>query len=294
MQSGNVASFAAAWFGLGLATGLAVLVLASRGSLRSIATLNPWVLRGCMAAIVSVSIAVLLARPGAMHAPAAQSTSHGSTASGPAGSIESATDVLATRLAASGGTDEEWNLLAQSYDFLGRTDQAELARQHRLSAQRSLRDAVMATALLHPVSMPRLESRTAAPNARTASLLTQAAEHRRKREFKQASAVYRTVIAEGGMTADAWADFADALASTTPNGSLVGEPADAIARALALDPKHTKALWLQASLAYEEHRYDAALATWRTLLVLMPAGSSDARIIEANIAEAQRLVATAG
>ena len=89
------------------------------------------------------------------------------------------------------------------------------------------------------------------------------------------------------MTADSWADYADAQASMT--GHLAGEPEKALAEALALDPQHTKALWLKASLAYEQRRYSDALATWQKLLALVPPGSSDARIVEANIAEATRL-----
>jgi cytochrome c-type biogenesis protein CcmH/NrfG len=89
------------------------------------------------------------------------------------------------------------------------------------------------------------------------------------------------------MTADAWADYADAQASVS--GKLAGEPARAIAAALAADPTHAKALWLQASLAHEEHRYGDALGTWRQLLAVVPPGSSDARIVTANIDEATRL-----
>jgi cytochrome c-type biogenesis protein CcmH len=96
------------------------------------------------------------------------------------------------------------------------------------------------------------------------------------------------------MTADAWADFADALASSNPSGSLRGEPAKAIDRALALDPKHAKALWLKASLAHEERRYQDALVAWQQLLALVPPGSSDARIIQANIDEDRRLAGSKG
>ena len=73
------------------------------------------------------------------------------------------------------------------------------------------------------------------------------------------------------------------------SGKLAGAPAASIDRALALDPRHTKALWLKASLAHEQHRYKDALATWQRLLTLVPPGSSDARIVEANLAEASRL-----
>ena len=122
-----------------------------------------------------------------------------------------------------------------------------------------------------------------------AGLLARAEDHRRKREFKQACDLYATVAAQGAMTADAWADYADAQASLT--GHISGEPARSIAAALALEPRHAKALWLQASLAHEERRYADALATWQRLLAVVPPGSSDARIVEANIAEARRLAA---
>ena len=119
------------------------------------------------------------------------------------------------------------------------------------------------------------------------ALLARAEQHRRARQFDQACAAYAAVVEHGGMTADAWADYADAQASLA--GTLTGPPARAIEAALQLDPVHAKALWLKASLAHEEHRYGDALATWRRLLARVPAGSNDARVIEANIAEATRL-----
>jgi hypothetical protein len=39
---------------------------------------------------------------------------------------------LEGRLAAQGGSDSDWELLAQSYEFAGRTDDAKLARAHQL------------------------------------------------------------------------------------------------------------------------------------------------------------------
>jgi hypothetical protein len=126
-----------------------------------------------------------------------------------------------------------------------------------------------------------------APEGHVRDLLARAEEHRRKREFTQACVLYAEVVARGAMTADAWADFADAQASV--DGRIAGDPARYLAAALALDPQHPKALWLQASLAHEERRYADALATWRRLLAVVPPDSSDARIVEANIAEATRL-----
>jgi tetratricopeptide (TPR) repeat protein len=295
MVDAEVATNSLGWFGLGLSGGLLIALLARRWSQRLLAAVNPWVLRGSIAGIAAVSVALLLAhRPGAAVAtlaPGATAEPHamaGDSAAAPAGSMEAATEALAARLGARGGSDADWELLAQSYDFLGRTADAKLAREHKVSAQRSLQDAMISSARMLGGST---SSSAEAPGA---ALLAQAEEHRRKREFKQACDAYRAVIAAGGMTADAWADYADAQASASPSGSLSGAPADAIAKALALDPKHTKALWLKASLAHEEHRYQDALDTWRSLLALIPPGSSDARIVEANIAEAKRLAGSKG
>jgi hypothetical protein len=47
-----------------------------------------------------------------------------------AGALDEVTRSLAERLAKKGGTDDEWRLLAQSYDYMGRTDEARAARTH--------------------------------------------------------------------------------------------------------------------------------------------------------------------
>jgi len=124
-------------------------------------------------------------------------------------------------------------------------------------------------------------------SATTEALLARAEEHRRQREFAEACAAFAELARQGAVTADTWADYADAQAAIT--GRLAGDPSRAIESALALEPAHPKALWLRASLAHEQHRYADALADWRRLLAVVPQGSSDARVIEANIAEATRL-----
>lgn len=223
----------------------------------------------------------------ALPAPATMGTS-GATA----GSMEAATLALKTRLATRGGPDDQWELLAQSYDFLGRGEEATLAREHKTSAEGGLRDAIAASAML--LSAPRGSTGAATlsqvgPGA-AATILASAEDHRQKREFKEACADYAEAARLGAMTADSWADYADAQASLV--GKLAGEPEKAIARALVLDPRQPKALWLKASVAHEQHRYKDALAAWRQLLAVVPPGSSDARIVEANIAEATRLAAS--
>lgn len=127
----------------------------------------------------------------------------------------------------------------------------------------------------------------ATPGNAGGTLVAQAEAQRRQRKFTEAAGTYRKLIAQNSMTADTWADYADALASAT--SSLRGEPATALERALELDPRHPKALWLKASLEHEEKQYAEAVKTWQTLLAVVPAESSDAKIIRANIDEASRL-----
>ncbi|MBP7608736.1 MAG: hypothetical protein KA760_04530 [Steroidobacteraceae bacterium] len=165
---------------------------------------------------------------------------------------------------------------------------------HARVTQRGLGDAVMTTLQMNvaPAGNATASMPGAATRAESPGLVAQADELRRQRKFKEAAEAYRRAAAAGGMNADSWADYADALASA--GSSLRGAPADALAKALALEPRHPKALWLKASLEHEEHRYRDAASTWRNLLAVVPANSSDARIIEANIAEATRLAASQG
>lgn len=172
---------------------------------------------------------------------------------------------------------------------------ASLPAGHPSVTERGLGDAVLTTLQMRvapAANAPAMTVPGAASRAGSADLIAQADDLRRQRKFKQAAEVYRRAAAAGSMNADSWADYADALGSA--GSSLKGAPADALAKALALDPRHPKALWLKASLEHEEHRYRDAVGTWRNLLAVVPADSSDARIIEANIAEATRLAASQG
>ncbi|MDQ1345421.1 MAG: cytochrome c-type biosis protein CcmH [Pseudomonadota bacterium] len=165
---------------------------------------------------------------------------------------------------------------------------------HPRITERGLGDAVMTTLRMStaPAANAQATMPGAVPRSGSPSLVEQADDLRRQRKFKEAAEVYERAAAAGSMNADAWADYADALGSA--GSSLKGAPADALAKALALDPRHAKALWLKASLEHEEQRYRDAVKTWRNLLAVVPADSSDARIIEANFAEATRLAASQG
>ena len=92
---------------------------------------------------------------------------------------------------------------------------ASPAPWHAGVAQGSLSAAVRASARLLPEAGAATTGPTAAQTAtgEAADLLARAEDHRRKREFAQACALYASVVARGGMTADGWADYADAQAS---------------------------------------------------------------------------------
>jgi len=80
------------------------------------------------------------------------------------------------------------------------------------------------------------------------------------------------------------ADYADALAMAQDR-RLAGAPAALIQRALAVDPKHKKALALAATVALETRDLDTSIAYWRRLAALLPAGSDEARQVADVIAE---------
>ncbi|MGH8262539.1 MAG: tetratricopeptide repeat protein, partial [Steroidobacteraceae bacterium] len=203
-------------------------------------------------------------------------------ASGKASSMEQSAAALAARLARQGGSRDDWQLLAQSYDFLGRPAEAAKAREHLGG------DTAASAAPAAAPDAKELERRTAQNPADASAWLALANLERQRREFPAARDAYRRVIKLKAMSADAWADYADTM-GTFADGKLAGEPARAIEQALALDPRHTKALWLKASLAHEEHHYAEALKVWKTLRASMPADSPDLAVIDGNIAESAQL-----
>ncbi|MGH8134715.1 MAG: tetratricopeptide repeat protein [Steroidobacteraceae bacterium] len=131
-------------------------------------------------------------------------------------------------------------------------------------------------------------TRAIASNPAGASqLMLKGQQLRVQRRFAEAEAVYRQIVSADPMDADAWADLADSAAAAAGNDLTKGR--EAIMHAIAIDPRHRKALWLRASLELQEQHYTAAAATWRELESLVPAGSADARVIAANVAEADAL-----
>jgi cytochrome c-type biogenesis protein CcmH len=128
-----------------------------------------------------------------------------------------------------------------------------------------------------------------AANPRDAQSWLALAELRRsQRDYAGSRAAYLKLVELRAMSAQSWADYADVLGSLA-GGSLTGDAGRAIDSALALDGNNPKALWLKASQANEQHRYGEALSWWKKLRSALPADSPDARMVDANIAEASAL-----
>ena len=304
------------WFAAGLLTALAAgFVLApllpSAASVRARLHVARWPLVAA-ALLLSLALALYLwsGTPGQPSSAPAVTAGRGASVDAPtsnsstaaAGSMQVMLARLEQRLAKQGGSDADWQLLAQTYDFLGRKADAANARtRHALAASSAPASdepafAAAVAAGMMPGAAANPASASAAPAADNASsqlgqLISRAESARKARDYPAAAAAYQQLAARGGMSAQSWADYADVTASL--NGDkLVGTPERYIDAALAIDPNHPKALWLKASAQHEARRYAEAIGSWQRLLKLTPAGSPDAKIFAANLAEDEALAGT--
>jgi cytochrome c-type biogenesis protein CcmH len=111
--------------------------------------------------------------------------------------------------------------------------------------------------------------------------------------FGDAAAAYEKLTVLSANDADAWADYAESLALA--NGqNLSGKPAEAVNRALKIDPNHQKALALAGSAAFQAKDYEKAMDHWQKLLKLLPPGSQELQIITEQISKAKELAAGKG
>jgi len=286
------------WFVAGLLAGLVIAAVAIQLWRASAGASRPRLLRGLyaggfIAAFAGAAVAIYLAlgSPHLLAPPAGTigaARAGGSQTTSPAKSMEAEVAGLEARLARDGGSRADWQLLAQSYDFLGRAEDAQRARAKADAASASPAASPASTAPSAGATLSELEKQVQLYPGSVPAWHALADSYRTQRQYAQASAAYSKLIALHGMTADAWADYADVAASLN-HGALAGAPAQAIENALELDARQPKALWLKASLALEQHRYRDALGLWQQLRAALPPNSSDVRIVDANIAEASRL-----
>lgn len=208
-----------------------------------------------------------------------------------AGSMADAVTRLAAKLAEDSGTDADWQLLQQSYEFIGDTAGAALAQQHKLKAGASTpvpSAAATAAPIDTKVALLSYQQLVARNPKDAAAWLAIAHLQRTARNFPEASAAFEHAVVLKAMDADAWADYADVAASLAKSLANA-KTRTALDAALQLEPRHNKALWLKASLAHEERRYGDALKLWQQLRTAIPDSSPDVAIIDANIQEARSL-----
>lgn len=102
--------------------------------------------------------------------------------------------------------------------------------------------------------------------------------------FPESAEAYERVSRLVKPDAQLLADWADAL-GMAQGGKLAGRPAELARQALAIDPRHLKALALAATAAMQTDDRPAAIGYWRRVAETLPAGSTDAAQVAAIIAE---------
>ncbi|HJT97290.1 MAG TPA: tetratricopeptide repeat protein, partial [Rhodanobacteraceae bacterium] len=82
-------------------------------------------------------------------------------------------------------------------------------------------------------------------------------------------------------------EYAQALALASPEHRLQGESRALLDSVLKTDPRNQRALWLAGISDYQDENYASAIATWKTLLPLLPPDSDVARSVRNEIADAE-------
>lgn len=103
--------------------------------------------------------------------------------------------------------------------------------------------------------------------------------------YADASGAYKNLTTLLPKDAQLLTEYAGSVAMAQ-GASLQGEPEKILARALAADPRNTKALSLSGSAAFERGDYDAAITFWKKVLALAPADSEIVQVANGNIKEA--------
>lgn len=105
------------------------------------------------------------------------------------------------------------------------------------------------------------------------------------RQHAQAADAFAKADALQKLDAQALADWADAhVVANDRKWDAKGR--ELVKRALAVEPKNLKALALSGSEAFERKDYKQAIGEWKKMRAVAPADSMDAKLADANIAEA--------
>ena len=111
--------------------------------------------------------------------------------------------------------------------------------------------------------------------------------------FDEALPAYAKAIELVPPNAQILSDYADTVAATKGTANNPQSIA-LIDRALAIDPKHPKALALAGTVAFERADYVKAIADWQKIVDQLPPGNEFAERIQASIGEARERAAATG
>ncbi len=112
-------------------------------------------------------------------------------------------------------------------------------------------------------------------------------------KFPKALEAYAHLAKIAPQDAGVLADYADALALSRGR-NLAGEPTELVMRALAIDPRHTKALALAGTAALNAGDFAASIGYWERLYATAPPGSEDADQVRQIIEDVRGRAAAAG
>lgn len=135
--------------------------------------------------------------------------------------------------------------------------------------------------------VPRLREKLAADPGNGEGWLLLARSYGQLRQYGDAVAAYRRAAELLPADAGLLADWADAQVMSR-QGRWDDAARQLVGRALAIDRRHVKALALAGSAAFDRRDYGTAIGFWNEMKAVAPAGSIEARLAEANIAEAAR------
>lgn len=111
--------------------------------------------------------------------------------------------------------------------------------------------------------------------------------------FKESADAYEHLLTLVPRDAQILADYADVL-GMAQGRTLAGRPYELAKEALAIDPRHRKALALAGTAAMDTGDFAAALGHWQTLAAELPPGSDDERQVQTIIGEIRMKAAATG
>ena len=135
----------------------------------------------------------------------------------------------------------------------------------------------------------RLAEKMARDPANGEGWLLLARTHGELRQYREAAEAYAKADALLQPDAALLADWADAYVMSR-EGKWDDKARGIVKKALAAEPTHIKSLALAGSASFDRADYKAAIAYWKRMKARAPADSMDAKLAEANIAEAAALM----